>query len=235
MEYREVSGGIIVSDIGEICLENIFDNGQCFRFVPEGDAFRGVAFGKYINFEKTDEGLYIYPCTKEDFLGVWYDFLDLGRDYDNLFKSPDEYLKKGIEYAPGLRILRQDPYETLISFIISANNNIKRIRSIIEKMCKSYGEEKICGDTVYYDFPSAGRLAALKEEDLTAIGAGYRAAYIIKTAKECITTLRIVHRGMPVMLKTAIACQDLLSMAQKCFIRFLRSFSIARFYLKNLR
>lgn len=172
----------IIKNIDRFSLHDVFESGQTFRFNGDGKRFEGVAFGRYLSVERRAKDVILYPCPREDFENIWKHYFDLDRDYDNLFENADEYLKEGMDYGKGLRILNQYPFETLISFIISANNNIKRIKGIVSRLCEKYGESFEFEGREFYKFPTAEVLAAANEDDLKAIGLGYRAPYIKKTA-----------------------------------------------------
>lgn len=164
-------------------LDATFNCGQCFRFnrMPDG-SFGGVAFGRSVRFY--DEGeLIAVQCADEQELLLWQDFLDVGRDYEKIIDSltGQELLYKIADYGRGIRILKQESWEALCSFIISQNNNIPRIKGIIERLCESYGERLPSGE---YTFPTAQRIAALTAEDLAPLRAGFRARYILDAAKK---------------------------------------------------
>lgn len=171
----------------DFCEQHIFDSGQTFRFYPAEKGYIGVAGNKHANIYMQDGDLHIYPCDKETF-GFWNNYLDLETDYGMIKKllAEDEYVKASINYGSGLRILKQEPFETLISFIISANNNVKRIMGIIDRICTAFGEKMDDELGTYYAFPTPKQLSKATEEDLKACGAGYRSPYIVKTVKKII-------------------------------------------------
>ncbi len=204
MEYRKAG-------LSDFDLEHIFDCGQCFRWDREADgSYTGVAMGSAVNMrtepaedkEETDLGarviaaggrakektLIIDNCSQDDFARKWRKYLDLDRDYGKIKAGlSGEEIQKAAEYGYGIRILRQEFWESLISFIISQNNNIPRIKSCIESLASNFGE-KICeyrGKT-YYALPDAERLAELSAEDLAPCRLGYRAPYLIKTARKVL-------------------------------------------------
>ena len=181
MEIHTRNGAVFVREIEPICLRRVFDNGQAFRFSPCKDGYAGVAFGRYIEITSYQNGLKLFPCTREEFSAYWRDYLDLDTCYAALFEAPDNILKKGMEYGTGLRMLHQEPFETLISFIVSANNNIARIRGIVERLCARYG--KSIAENLYA-FPTPQALAGANCEQLRALGMGYRAPYVINTAQK---------------------------------------------------
>ncbi|MDL2236930.1 8-oxoguanine DNA glycosylase [Christensenellaceae bacterium OttesenSCG-928-K19] len=163
---------------------HIFENGQAFRFTDVGDGvYEGVAFGHFLRVQKKEDTVCLFPVTEEEFAEIWRGYFDLDRDYAGLFVDcADEALKRGCEYAPGLRVLRQEPFETLISFIISTNNNVKRIRGIIKKICEACGTAFACEGGEYHAFPTPAQLAGMSEVQLKECGCGYRAPYILGTA-----------------------------------------------------
>ena len=165
-------------------MEKTFHCGQCFRFVKNEDgSFFGVVRGRAITVEKNGNALILHGAKEAD-RAMWEDHFDLRRDYGEVrreLSSLHPVMKEAADYASGIRILSQEPYEALITFIISQNNNIKRIAGIIERLCERFGEE--IGDGVYA-FPDAHTLAALTEEDLAPIRAGFRHKYILDAAKK---------------------------------------------------
>ena len=164
-------------------LRQTLNCGQCFRFTePEENKFCGVFNRKYIELTLNNNIIDVYcePDLTQDELT---DFLDLNFNYDeiNLQLCNDETLKKAIEYAGGIRILKQPPWETLCSFILSQNNNIKRISGIIERLCEAFGEPIGNGA---YSFPEAEKLANLSLSDLDPLRSGFRAKYVLDAAKK---------------------------------------------------
>ena len=175
-------------------IKQIAESGQCFRMNPIGpNRYSLVAFDRYIELEQLEDDLIEITCSENDYNKIWKDYFDLDYDYgyivDNLIKGPDEFLNKAAEYGRGIRILRQDPFEMLISFIISQNKNIPSIKTCIERISQVYGKRCIDGTTgsIYYTFPSAKVLAEAKKEDLRALKLGYRDEYIIGAAKAVIS------------------------------------------------
>ena len=184
MRIEFENGTALIRDLSDFDLKHTFDCGQCFRFDEVESGYEGVALGQYIRVLQTGDTFVLTPCSRQDFETKWKNYFDFGRDYACLFKGADSVLLEGLRCAGGLRILNQPPFETLISFIISANNNVKRIRGIVRRLCEKYGEQFEFEGRVFFDFPSSGVLAALKPEDLAEIGAGYRAPYIINASKK---------------------------------------------------
>jgi len=179
---------IVREKITDLDLEHTFDCGQCFRWNREADgSYTGVAFGRVINIVLKEDKLTIDHTTDEEFDQIWIPYFDLTRDYGKIMgelAAADETMKEAIVYGRGLRILQQDKWETLISFIISQNNNILRIKKCIETLCENFGA--YAGEyhgKKYYAMPSFDVLANLTLEDLASCKLGYRANYILETAK----------------------------------------------------
>lgn len=168
-------------------LKDIFECGQCFRWNKEKDgSYIGVVNNNVIKVTKNENEI-IFKSVGEDNLKelVTY-YFDLERDYDAIkekLSKIDENMKKSIEYGKGIRILNQDLWETIISFIISANNNIPRIKGIIDRMSKAYGKEIIFEGKNYYTFPTVDELSKASVEDLRKLGLGFRDVRVYETTK----------------------------------------------------
>lgn len=174
---------VVLSECALFDLKKTFECGQCFRFdIDENGVWHGIAYGKEIFLYQNGNTVVMYPISKKEFQDFWWHFFDLERDYDavNHQLSKNEILKKASEFGKGIRILRQEPWEALCSFIISQNNNIPRIKGIINRLCEAYGER--IGNS--YTFPSAKTLSRLTAEDLAPLRSGFRAKYIIDAAKK---------------------------------------------------
>ena len=178
------NNNVYITNYGGFDLPHTLDCGQAFRWEEtENGIWRGVAFDKYLELQKLANGtVVLYNTSKEDFENIWRHYFDLDRDYDGIINaiSEDETLKRASEYAHGIRVLNQEPWETLCSFIISQNNNIKRIKGIISRLCENFGENK----GGFYTFPTAEKIAALTLEDLSVLRSGFRAKYILDAAKK---------------------------------------------------
>lgn len=166
---------------------DIFECGQCFRWnVQEDGSYTGV-FGKNVlNVKKNNANVIITGECKNDIEKECIQYFDLNRDYEKIkeeLSKVDDNLKKSIEYGKGIRILNQDLWEVIISFIISANNNIPRIKGIIERMCKKYGEKITFSGAEYYTFPTPEQLENATIADFRNLGMGFRDKYIYQTTK----------------------------------------------------
>ncbi len=181
MTVTEKNGGVFVAD-SDINLYKTFDCGQCFRFADMGGGrFFGVAYGRALDITDTEGGFFIADMSAEEFDGKWRAFFDLDRDYEGVRRLlaatalPESALVNGA----GIHILRQDPWEALCSFIISQNNNIPRIKKIVESLCALLGEELAEG---VYAFPTAKSVAEAGVEGIASIRSGFRAKYIVDAA-----------------------------------------------------
>jgi N-glycosylase/DNA lyase len=175
---------IIVSEIDCLDLDLTLDCGQAFRWEKQSDgSFSGVAGGHFLNISKRGNDLIFKNTDKDIFDSFWVNYFDLNKDYKKICDTlkQDELLSSTIDEYYGIRILNQESFEALFSFVISQQNNIKRIKLIIDRLCKSYGDD--LGDG-HYSFPSAERLSKLSVEDFEALGTGYRAKYLEKLAKD---------------------------------------------------
>lgn len=197
----------IKEGLSEFNLDHIFDCGQCFRWERQQDgSYTGTARGQIVNMRyDADEDrtggagaargtrgtrgtLTIDNCSEREFEEIWRAYLDLDRDYAEIKAGfGDEQIKKAAEYGGGIRILKQEFWEALVSFIISQNNNIPRIKGCIESLATSFGERigEYCGKE-YFAIPEPEVLAALSVEELAVCRLGYRAPYLIETARKVI-------------------------------------------------
>ena len=185
-------------DVGDFLPEHTFECGQCFRWRRENDgSYSGVVSGAFANLsytpytDKKDRGIITIRSGlfADDHVRrekYWRNYLDLDRDYaavKRMLAANDKVMERAMEAGGGIRVLNQEKWETLISFIISQNNNIPRITGCIENLCGQFGVRAgRFGDREYYAFPSISDLARLRVEDLAASRLGYRAKYIVDTA-----------------------------------------------------
>lgn len=179
VEYKDNTA--VLTGIKEFDLAQTLDCGQAFRWSDDGNGrWHGVAFNRCLEIEKADDRFIFHNTTPEDFENLWREYFDLDRDYGAVISdiSGNEILRNAAQYGRGIRILSQEPWETLCSFIISQNNNIPRIKGIIERLCSNFGE--ICGNS--YTFPTAEKISVLTTEDLAPLRCGFRAKYIIDAA-----------------------------------------------------
>lgn len=172
-------------DLGQICR-----SGQCFRMEQIGEnRYRVIAGDMYLELTQ-EKGIVNFFCPELDFVVFWIRYFDLDCDYGkyiNRINPRDKYLKAAGEMGSGIRILQQDLWEVIISFLISQQNNITRIKKCIENICREFGEKKISSTGVeYYAFPTAQALAKATEEQLQKCNLGYRAKYVLDTARRVV-------------------------------------------------
>lgn len=175
-------GNIYIRNINCFDLEQTLDCGQAFRWSKiDENIWHGIAFGKYLKIEQNDNEIILYNTSLNDYLKIWKNYFDIDRNYLEIIEaiSINDTLKSASILGKGIRILKQDKWETLCSFIISQNNNIPRIKGIIERMCENFGEKLENG---MYTFPTAEKIASLSIEDLAPLRSGFRARYIIDAA-----------------------------------------------------
>lgn len=191
-----------ILEVEDFDIAKVFDCGQCFRFEriensPHEKEFSGIAFGRFVSFAQDGKKVTIYNSTLEEFDTIWRHYLGLDCDYasirsDICSRSDNPALKRAVEYGRGIRILSQEGWETICSFIVSQNNNIPRIKKIIEAMCERCGEpidipedmlSHLSPRTAPYAFPTPEALLELGEEGLFALRTGFRAKYIFDAAK----------------------------------------------------
>ena len=174
---------IYLTNVQNFDLTQTLDCGQAFRWSQtENGSWRGIAFGKYIELSYENNDIVMSGATKADFDNVWRNYFDLNRDYGKIISdvSQNATVAKAAEFCSGIRLLNQEPWEALCSFIISQNNNIPRIKGIVERLCENFGK-KIEGG---YTFPSADVIAKLTLDDLAVIRSGFRAKYILDAAQK---------------------------------------------------
>ena len=191
MKYTQCGDEVEITGVVDFDLAKTFECGQCFRWNADcNGVYTGVAYGRVARIRQVGRysggarSIYI-SGSKEDFEGVWREYFDLDRDYAEVRRrlSVDDFMRRASDSGAGIRILRQDAWEALCSFIISQCNNIPRIKKIIASLCENFGDRIEFQDGFYYTFPCAERLAACSEENLAPIRCGYRAAYIIDAAR----------------------------------------------------
>ena len=206
--YGSVSA-VRLEGVGHFDVSKVFDCGQSFRFErvtdsPHSAEFAGCAFGKYISVACDEDSVYIYNTDVEEYKRIWKRYLGLDLDYDEINRSilsltENQALRDAVSKADGIRILRQEAWETVCSFIISQNNNIPRIKKLIFSLCLA------CGDPIdvslmeghiatahkesgghFYSFPTPEKVLDLGVRGLTELKMGFRAKYLIDAAQKML-------------------------------------------------
>ncbi len=177
MKYFEKYNTIHLTEQDSFDIEQTLECGQCFRFEKTGEKeYRIVAKGRVLNIKQTEDETVFFPCTASDFENIWYDYFDFGRDYGKIKEaiSDDITMQKAIDFGGGIRILNQEPFECLISFIISQNNRIPMIKKVIKNISERWGVE---ADGEYL-FPNVDRLINSDMASLMECKTGFRHKYI---------------------------------------------------------
>ena len=177
----------ILENIDSFELRDIFDCGQCFRWNEENNgSYTGVFKENVLNVKKEQNRVIFQGICKGDIKAIVEEYFDLNRDYEQIkeeLSKIDKNMEASIKYGKGIRILNQDLWETIISFIISANNNIPRIKGIIERLSQNYGKEINWNNKKYYTFPTAEELKNVTVEDYRNLGLGFRDIRLYETTK----------------------------------------------------
>lgn len=184
MEITFEQNNLYLSQVSCLNLALTLDCGQAFRWKPCGQGkWHGIALGKALTLEQKEDCLIFFDTTMEDYQNNWKKYFDFDRDYDRILEafSQDFLLGETVRQYYGIRILRQDSWEALLSFVFSSSNNIKRIRGFLDKLSQQYGDDLGSGD---FAFPGPERLAQVTEQELRALGAGYRAPYLLDCARK---------------------------------------------------
>lgn len=177
----------ILKNINSFELKDIFDCGQCFRWNPEEDeSYTGIFGNNVLNVKKENNQIIFKGICEKDIKATVEEYFDLNRNYEEIkekLSQIDNNMKTSIEYGNGIRILNQDLWETIISFIISANNNIPRIKGIIERLSQNYGSEIEYDGKKYYTFPTPKQLEKVSVEEYRKLGLGFRDIRLYETTQ----------------------------------------------------
>lgn len=198
MQFSRMNNDIALHRPPHFILADTLDCGQAFRWVASGEnSWQGVVKNRKLKLTQIGDDILFHDTKKEDFENIWLPYFDLARNYSFIFEifSKDPVLKKALAFSSGIRLLQQDTWEVLCSFIFSQNNHIPRIKGIIERFCQHFGQE-IADDI--YTFPSAKALDGIAVEDLAPIRSGFRAKYIVD-AVEKINKKEVNLSALPLM------------------------------------
>ena len=175
----------VIKNISSFELADIFDCGQCFRWNKQEDgSYTGIFKDNVINVQKQGDTVTFKGICHGNIKEIIEEYFDLNRNYEEIkekLSKIDGHVKTSIEYGQGIRILNQDLWEMIISYIISANNNIPRIKLIIDRICKNYGKEIEWDGEKYYTFPTPEELKDVTIEDYRKLGAGFRDIRLYET------------------------------------------------------
>ena len=185
MNISLIGNTLIIEDICFDARLTLIDSAQVFHWRQLNESeYACVVNGRAVRLSEHASGFSLAQVSESD-IAFWQNYFDLTRDYQKISESCSEYpvAQRAMQLLPGLRVLNQPPWETIVTFIISANNNVSRIRQLIEKLIANFGTDGA--------FPSPGQLAEVSEDELRALGFGYRAPYLINTAK-------LITEGFPI-------------------------------------
>lgn len=188
-EVEQKDNKVYVKNIRDFDLTDIFESGQCFRWKKQTDgSFTGVAMDRVINIRSDGDLLILDNTNIDEFINIWFNYFDLGTDYAMIKEtlSKNSIMKEAIASGGGIRLLRQDLWEAIISFIISANNNIPRIMKIIDTIAACFGRRMEYKGDSYYTFPKMEVLSSIPLEQIKKCGTGYRCKYITEASRMII-------------------------------------------------
>ena len=187
MDYKTIKSCdnyIMIEEVKNFKLKHIFECGQIFRFeeIEEGN-YIVIAFGTLIELKEQGDDILIYNSTEEDVKSIWIKYFDLNRDYSSIKKelSKDTLLKESVDFGYGVRVLNQDPFEMLLSFIISARNNIPSIKKTVNKISTKWGKKIEYKGKTYYAFPNIDEIKDATLEEIQETGASFRSKYLLDT------------------------------------------------------
>jgi N-glycosylase/DNA lyase len=195
IKWRVEGHDIIIYNLADFDPVHTFECGQCFRWNrKQNGRWFGVAKGLFLELSWDGHNLILHDTTIEEFKKVWYTYFDFERDYSEIkrkLSENDPVMADAVEFGRGIRLLKQDFYEAAVSFLISQNNGIPRIKKIIESLSSAFGEpvaNRFNSEASYkaFSFPSMERIAGLSPEDLKIIRAGYRDKYILRTSRQIL-------------------------------------------------
>ena len=201
----------------DLDLKKISESGQCFRWTEISPGkYQIIAQNRCLRIKTLEENVFDLDCPEEEYTGFWFNYLDLGESYEGIrrriSRQRDEFLFHAAEYEKGIRILRQDPWEMLITFIISQNKNIPAIRRSVEKLAVLCGMEMTNRAGVrYFAFPTPDALAELQDDQLKECGLGYRCRYV-REAAQAVADSRLDLPGLSIVLM-AVAARLIFCMA----------------------
>ncbi|MGG7079263.1 DNA-3-methyladenine glycosylase family protein [Clostridium sardiniense] len=187
MDYKKAiyeDNKVILEGVKNFNIKQILECGQCFRWEKKAELdYIVIAYGRVIEVVQEDDKVTILNSNEEDFKNIWFEYFDLERDYSKIKEelSKDEILKKSVDYGYGIRILNQEPFELVISFIVSARNSIPSIKKTIKKISERWGTEIEYKGEKFYTFPTPEMLKDATEDEIRETGASFRSKYIVDT------------------------------------------------------
>lgn len=200
MEFKKIEffeDKVILRKVKNFNIKQTFECGQCFRWSREENGnYIGVAHGRVLELEQSGDDVIIYNTNEKDFYDIWLEYFDLERDYSSIKEelSKDELLRKSVEFGYGIRILKQEPFEILISFIISARNSIPVISKTINKISEKWGNSVEYKGKTYYTFPTVEQFAKATLEEIKETGASFRSKYILDSVNKVYECNKLLNQ-----------------------------------------
>lgn len=185
MNIIDSQDGIIkVSEIKDFSLEKTLESGQCFRFIKDGNAYTIQSGDRVVKAMQVNNSEVWFMGNKPDVESYWIHYLNISGDYSPISKVVESktFLREAAEYSKGLKIMNQDPWETLVCFIISQRNNIPKIKSTVSKLCHACGKEIEFDSHKFHAFPSPDELLVGIEKYGASLSLGYRIEYLWEAA-----------------------------------------------------
>ena len=185
-QIAEEKGNLVLREVNDFCLDQIMDCGQAFRFLPSAEGiWHGVALGRVLALRQTGGELTFFQMSREEFEAKWFRYFALDEDYAAIKTKicTDCFMAQALEMGGGIRILKQELWEMLITFLLSQNNNIPRIRRMVQSLCAAGGAPLETEAGVCYDFPSPQALTDMGLARLGGLGLGYRDKYVYEAAR----------------------------------------------------
>ncbi|MEF9933880.1 MAG: DNA glycosylase [Clostridium sp.] len=189
MKLKKYDEGLYIETPQDFIIKHVFDCGQCFRWNElEDGSYIGVVSGRVIRAFESNNSIYFEGANEED-IELLTEYFDLNRSYGDIKKlisKDDKVLEEAIKSGEGIRVLNQDPFETIISFIISARNSIPMIKKTVENLSRMFGDEIIFKGSNYYAFPTPKQLSMATEQELREAGCSFRAPYVYQTTRDIL-------------------------------------------------
>ncbi len=208
-------------------LKYTLECGQCFRWKNNNDYYVGVIKDRVIKIRQDRDYIYVRSNEQKDLEKVVKEYFELEKDYSSIEKriaSLDDYVKKALKNTSGMRHLKQDFFETIISYIISANNNIPRISKSVNEISKRYGKKIEFDDEEYYLFPTPEQLKDVTIDDYRACGVGFRDKYIYNTVKRInnkeIDLVKMQDMDTPSLRKELLSLMGIGPKVADCILLF---------------
>ena len=229
MIIKQIDNNIHLENISDFDIEQTLECGQCFRFYKiKNKEYIVVAHHIMQRIEQVNDTIIFYDCDMDTFNNVWYEYFDLGTDYSEIksyLLKYDDKLKEAIEQKYGIRILKQDFFENLISFIISQNNQIPHIKKIVNDISIKYGDKLGEYEGVeYYSFPTVEQLLVATEKDFRALKTGFRAPYLMdaiaKVAEGIISEEKLVTLDIEEIEKELVQIKGVGNKVANCVMLF---------------